>query len=127
MKVDLHTHILPKNWPDLRERYGYGGFISLDHVDSCSARMMQDEKFFRAVDHNLWAPHARLEDCDGHDVDVQVLSTVPVMFSYWAKPRDTLDLSRFLNDHLASVVAQDPKRFLGLGTLPMQSPDLACE
>jgi len=47
------------------------------------------------------------------------------MFSYWAKPEDTLDLSQFLNDHIASVVAQNPTRFTGLGTVPMQSPSLA--
>ena len=57
---------------------------------------------------------------------VQVLSTVPVMFSYWAKPEDGLDLARFLNDHLAERGAQrSPRRFAGLGTLPMQAPELA--
>jgi aminocarboxymuconate-semialdehyde decarboxylase len=54
-----------------------------------------------------------------------VLSTVPVMFSYWAQPRDAHDLSRLLNDHIAEVVRQYPRRFVGLGTLPMQDPDLA--
>jgi aminocarboxymuconate-semialdehyde decarboxylase len=47
------------------------------------------------------------------------------MFSYWAKPQDALDLSRFLNDHIASTVASAPDRFIGLGTLPMQAPELA--
>lgn len=45
--------------------------------------------------------------------------------SYWAKPEHALDLSKYLNDHIAQVVAENPKRFVGLGTLPMQSPDLA--
>jgi len=127
MKIDLHCHILPKNWPDLKARYGYGGFIRLEHVDPCTARMMQDERFFRAVDHNLWEPEARIEECNAQGVDVQVLSTVPVMFSYWAKPEHTLDLSRFLNDHIAGVVRQYPKRFMGLATLPMQDTELACQ
>ena len=44
-----------------------------------------------------------------------------------AKPEDTLDLSRLLNDDLAATVAGNPRRFVGLGTLPMQAPLLAAE
>jgi aminocarboxymuconate-semialdehyde decarboxylase len=47
------------------------------------------------------------------------------MFSYWAPPRDALDLARLLNDDIAATVAAHPRRFVGLGTLPMQAPDLA--
>ncbi len=125
LKIDIHTHILPKTWPDLKEKYGYGGFISLEHHKPCCARMMMDDKFFREVEDNCWDPAVRLKSCDHHHVDVQVLSTVPVMFSYWAKPHHALDLSMILNDHIASVVNRYPDRFIGLGTLPMQAPDLA--
>ncbi len=125
LTVDIHTHILPRTWPDLRERYGYGGFIRLEHHKPCCARMMMDEKFFREVEENAWDAEVRMHECDRHQVDVQVLSTVPVMFSYWAKPEHTHDLAQILNDHIAGVVQKYPKRFVGLGTLPMQSPDLA--
>jgi aminocarboxymuconate-semialdehyde decarboxylase len=47
------------------------------------------------------------------------------MFSYWARPEHTHDLARLLNDHLAEVVRSNPKRFVALGTLPLQAPDLA--
>jgi len=127
LKIDIHTHILPENWPDLKERYGYGGFVQLDHHKCGCARMMVDGKFFREIEENCWSPEVRMKECDVHGVHVQVLSTVPVMFNYWAKPADTHDLSRYLNDHIAGIVKQYPKRFIGLGTLPMQAPDLAIQ
>ncbi|HEX2899525.1 MAG TPA: hypothetical protein VHS96_07375, partial [Bacteroidia bacterium] len=42
LKIDIHTHILPEKWPDLKEKYGYGGFVRLDHHKPCCARMMMD-------------------------------------------------------------------------------------
>jgi len=124
LKIDIHTHILPKNWPNLKERYGYGGFVQLEHCSGCS-RMLIDGEHFRDVTKNCWDPNTRIEECDKTEVDVQVLSTVPVMFSYWAKPKDTADLSMILNDHIADLVTEFPKRFIGLGTLPMQDADLS--
>lgn len=125
LKIDIHTHIIPENIPDFKAKFGYGGFVTLDHHKPKCARMMIDDKFFRQIMDNNWSPEARMQDCDTHGVHVQVLSTVPVMFSYWAKPLDALEVSMFLNDHLASVVARYPKRFIGLGTVPLQNPDLA--
>ena len=124
--VDLHTHLLPERWPDFAEKFGYGNWISLDHCAPCRARMMMDGKNFREIDDRSWSPVRRIADCDEHGVDMQVLSTVPIMFSYWAQPADALEVSVFLNDHLAGVVRDHPKQFQGLGTIPMQDPDMAC-
>lgn len=126
-KIDLHTHILPENIPDLQKRYGYGAWVSLrHHADMpCCADMYKGERFFRKVEENCFRPEARIRDMDEQNVNVQVLSTVPVMFSYQAKPEDALDLHKFLNDHIAGVCRQYPTRFLGLGTIPMQSPEHA--
>src|SRR2546429_8013533 len=127
MKIDIHTHILPRQWPDLDKKFGYPGFVRLEHCDDCSARMMIGDHVFRKITDNVWEPKRRIEEMDRAGVSMQALSTVPVMFSYWAKPRDALELCRILNDHLAEVVRANPKRFAGLGTIPLQDVDLAAE
>lgn len=125
-KFDIHAHILPESWPDLSKKYGYKGFIYLDHYTKGSARMMKDTgQFFREIQENCWSPDAILRDMDAHNVDAMALCTVPVLFNYWAKPHDTLDWSRFLNDHLQGVQEKYRGRFYGLGTLPMQDTELA--
>ncbi len=139
LTIDLHTHILPERWPDWTRRTGYPGWVELEHNGpGCAAgcaRMQQTEagpagdisrRFFREVQPNCWSPLARLAECDAAGVSAQVLSTVPVMFSYWAKPPDAYDLARLLNDHIAEVCRAHPKRFVGLATVPMQDPELAC-
>lgn len=123
--IDIHTHILPEHLPDFKGKFGYGGFVSLEHHKPCCARMMIDGKFFREVQDNCWDPDTRTKECDHHGVQVQVLSTIPVMFSYWARPHDALEVSKYLNDHIAGIVHRYPRRFAGLGTVPLQDPDLA--
>ena len=126
LKIDVHTHILPKEIPAWKERFGYGGFIRLEHHKPCCARMLKDDgKFFREIDENTWSTEKRLEECQQFGVRVQVLSTVPVMFSYWAQAADAAEIAGFLNDDLAEIVAKHPKRFIGLGTVPMQDARLA--
>ncbi len=126
-KIDIHTHILPQHIPNFQERFGYGGFIQLQHHCEGCARMMRDGQFFREVQANCWDGGQRVKEFTAQGVTRQVLSTVPTMFSYWAKAKDCAEVARFLNDHIAEVVAQLPQKFWGLGTLPMQDTDLAIQ
>jgi aminocarboxymuconate-semialdehyde decarboxylase len=89
--------------------------------------MMIGDRLFREITDNVWNPERRIKEMDATGVFMQALSTVPVMFSYWAKPHDALDLCRVLNDHIAEVVRAYPQRFAGLGTLPLQDADLAAQ
>lgn len=120
MKIDLHTHILPDSWPNWCEQFGTEGFAQIEHAGGCRARILIDGELFREVESNCWDPVQRIADCDEAGVNVQVLSTVPVLFHYWAPPHATHDTSRFLNDHIAGVIAAYPQRFTGLGTVPLQ-------
>ena len=50
LRIDTHTHILPRDWPSFKEQFGYGGFINLEHHTPGWARMMKDDgTFFREV------------------------------------------------------------------------------
>lgn len=127
-KVDIHTHILPREIPNWKAEFGYGGFIQLEHHKDNYARMVLDDgTFFRDVFHNLWDPEQRISEMDENGVNLQILSTVPVMFSYWAKPKDTAIVSRYLNEDISQTVSRYPSRFIGLGTLPMNDTELALE
>ncbi|MCW3073867.1 MAG: amidohydrolase [Flaviaesturariibacter sp.] len=124
MKIDIHTHIMPEKMPNWVKKFGYGEFIHLEHRN-CRACMMKGDTLFREVEDNCFLPQVRLKEMDETDVTIQVLSTIPVLFNYWAKPADSLETSRFFNDHIGETVSGEPSRFIGLGTVPMQDVDLA--
>ncbi len=115
---------MPDRMPNWVERFGYGEFIHLEHRN-CKACMMKGNKVFREVEPNCFEVTERLRDMAQTGVTRQVLSTIPVLFNYWAKPADGLETSRFFNDHIADCVARQPDRFIGLGTVPLQDVELA--
>ncbi|HEY1540945.1 MAG TPA: amidohydrolase family protein [Xanthobacteraceae bacterium] len=68
----------------------------------------------------------RLAEMDRMGVDVQVLTASLVhVCTYWAEPEESLRLDRRLNDTLATMVATNPRRLIGLGTVPLHAPQLA--
>ena len=87
--------------------------------------MIKGDKVFREIEQNCWDTDTRTKEMDMTAVDMQVLSTVPVLFNYFAKPEHALETSRFFNDHIAQCVDHHPTRFLGIGTVPMQDVDTA--
>lgn len=125
LKIDMHTHLLPPDMPLWAEKFGYGDFIWLAPGNEGRKRMMKGNQFFREIGANCWDPELRIEEYARFQTQVQVVCTIPVMFSYWAKPHDCLEMSRFLNDHLAEIQATYPKHYLALGTVPMQDAKLA--
>ncbi len=124
MKIDIHTHIMPDKMPNWVQKFGYGDFIHLEHRN-CQACMMKGDKLFRVVEENCFDAGTRIREMDATGVGMQVLSTIPVLFNYWAKPVDGYETSRFFNDHIAETVHRYPERFIGIGTVPLQDPELA--
>jgi aminocarboxymuconate-semialdehyde decarboxylase len=125
LKIDMHSHILPQTMPNWTQKFGYGKFIHLEPNTDGSANMMQGGQFFRRIVENCWDAPMRIEEYTQYNTQVQVVCTIPVMFSYWAKTADALELSRFLNDHIAELVERYPKNYIGLATIPMQDTEAA--
>ncbi len=123
----MHTHIIPKHMPNWTEKFGYGKFIHLVHNEDNTADMMQGGQFFRRIKANCWSEEMRIVEYEQFETQVQVICTIPVMFSYWAKTADSLALSEFLNDHIAELVSKYPKNYIGLATIPMQDTEAAIQ
>jgi aminocarboxymuconate-semialdehyde decarboxylase len=127
IKIDSHTHIIPKNLPKWTEKFGYGNFIHLDHYRSGYARMMQGDKFFREIKSNCWDADLRIKEYAEYQTQVQVVCTIPVLFGYHAQPKHGLEISEYLNDDIAELVTKYPKNYIGLATIPMQDAELAIQ
>lgn len=127
LKIDMHTHIIPKELPKWASEFGYGNFIHLEHNDDGTADMIQGGQFFRRIEENCWAEEMRVKEYAQFNTQVQVVCTIPVLFAYWAKPQHGLKVAQYLNDHIADLVARYPKNYIGLATLPMQDTALAIQ
>lgn len=124
MRVDFHTHIIPEDIPNFAEKYG-GRWPVLEKTCSCGANIMVEGKLFREVTDQVWDPEKRIEDMNREGVDIQVLSPIPVTFSYWADPVQAEEMAKIQNDFIAETVKKYPSRFIGLGTVPLQDVTIA--
>lgn len=80
---------------------------------------------FRKLDARSWDVARRVEDMDRDGVDIQVLSPMPELLSYWLDTADAQILCDATNHLIASMVSAAPSRFRGLGSVPLQEPGKA--
>jgi aminocarboxymuconate-semialdehyde decarboxylase len=80
LKIDMHSHIIPKNLPDWEKKFGYEGFIRLEHHKPSWANMMQGDNFFREINHNCWDPEVRINEYEKYATQVQVVCTIPCSY-----------------------------------------------
>ena len=80
--VDIHTHFLPRTWPDLAARFGTPDWPWLRHCGAGRAMLMVGEREFRPVTSACWDPAVRLEAMDRDGVDVQIMCVTPALFAY---------------------------------------------
>jgi aminocarboxymuconate-semialdehyde decarboxylase len=125
--VDVHTHAIDPDLPDLRRAYPHDLWPSVERTSETDARLKFGGQPYRRIDHRCWSPDTRLLDMDREGVAVQVLSPIPVTFCYQASATGAAELASAQNEFLARIVRRYPTRFAALGTVPLQDPDRAVE
>lgn len=121
MITDVHTHFVPKGWPDL----GWPGAPSLRVESEREAVILVGGADFRRIRHEAWDPRVRLEAMDADGVDRQVVSPTPVFFGYDRPPAEGVRIARVFNDLALEIC--DGDRLISFCQVPLQDPDLACE
>ena len=124
--VDIHTHFLPRTWPDLAARFGTPDWPWMRHMGAGQAMLMVGERDFRPVSAACWDADVRLEAMDRDDVDVQIMCATPVLFCYQRPAAQALEVARIFNDAAREICARDPRRLKSLCQVPLQDTERAC-
>lgn len=99
----------------------------MDHRANRQAAVMIGGKEFRVVDSRCWDEARRIADMNEEEVGMQAVSPMPELLSYWIDPQATLAMARHINRTIADMVRRNPDRFVGLGMVPLQDPQLAAK
>ncbi len=128
MAIDIHTHIVPADFPTYRGAADGGRWPQMRACDHPGHKTVTiGDKPFRTVSDHSWDIVRRLEDMHAEGVQKQVLSPMPELLSYWFDADDALAMGRHINATIASMVPADPLHFAGLGMVPLQAPELAAK
>lgn len=110
LTVDIHCHTQVSDvWPLIE------GHEALDGGNPYGPNPLT-----RATD-----PSVRLADMDANGIDVQALSISVGQYFHWADRDLAAKIIRVQNEKLAEVSAAHPDRFVSIGAVALQHPDLA--
>jgi len=123
--IDIHTHIVPENFPRYAGRNADAPWPSMAPAHGCHRHVMISGKVYRTVSDGSWSVPRRIEEMGGMRVARQALSPMPELLSYWLPLEDALALIRYLNEQIAEMIARAPQRFIGLGAVPLQDTEAA--
>ena len=125
--IDIHAHLVPRSlwraaeagrpWHGFRHEPGEG----LGTVVGGGTRIQFSSPKVRLT------PEERLADMDAQGVDVQVISIHTPLFGYHLDAAAGRALAREVNDEIAEMTRQWPRRFAGLATLPVQDVPAAID
>lgn len=124
--IDVHSHVTPLRFPDSPSAESRPRWPCMRCEAGVHTVMMGDAPF-RKLDARSWETARRIEDMARDGVDMQVLSPMPELLSYWLPRDDAQVLCDWTNRQIAEMIAAEPRRFRGLGAVPLQDPGAAAK
>ncbi|GEM_PF-51716 len=124
MLIDAHAHVIPGSFPPAPAGCDPAGWPSMSAADD-GARVLASGPL-RFTARSVWFDaERRLEAAAASGVDAEVVSPFPPLLNYRLPAACGVELCRRVNEYIASLCAAAPGRIYGLGTVPLQDPDLA--
>jgi len=125
--IDVHCHIVPADFPAAPSSCAPEKWPRMEDRASGQRAMMVGKREMRVVDNRAWEAARRIADMNGEDVGMQAISPMPEILSYWIDAQSALTMARYMNRAIAEIVHAAPDRFVGLGMVPLQDPELAAK
>jgi aminocarboxymuconate-semialdehyde decarboxylase len=123
--IDVHAHVIPANFPAYLGAIVPPDWPSMAPAHECHRHVMIAGKVYRTVADKAWDMSRRIEDLGPMGLDLQVISPMPELLSYWMKPADAAQLLRYINETMATMVADSGGKLAALGAVPLQDIGLA--
>jgi aminocarboxymuconate-semialdehyde decarboxylase len=134
MLIDTHAHVIPGTFPDPMPGYDPVGWPRMepapedtpDTSESTAGARVLVSGPTRFTARQVWFDaERRLAASAASGVDAEVVSPFPPLLNYRLPAGLGRDLARWVNEYIAGLCAAAPGRIYGLGTVPLQDPDLA--
>ncbi len=122
--IDIHCHVTTPQAEEMVKGSGLENWQPRHHFANERTRQVNREQSARTRVQGTTV-QKRLEDMDLMGVDIQAITPSPAQTYYGAPPDLGIATARVINDNLADICAKHPERFVGLGTVPFQAPELA--
>jgi len=120
--IDIHAHLgVPAAEALLRPYAARAPAMGFSSPDSDAV----NRELFARIGRKLSSIDERLVEMDATGIDIQALSPLPGQTIYAVPPDVAREAARITNDAIAAAVARHPDRFVGMGVVPLQSPELA--
>ncbi|HEV2302437.1 MAG TPA: amidohydrolase family protein [Stellaceae bacterium] len=122
--IDIHCHVRSEKAAALVEGNESVSRWFLETAANPRSREINRQNGVRTRAQGM-SPEQRITDMDHMGIDIQAISPAPRQTYYGADPELGLAAARATNDFIAEICGSWPDRFTGLGTVPLQAPELA--